>query len=102
MLTRVANKFIEAEERLDRGQLLAWILSGLFPPWEATFSPRGGGVTTNPLGYYGLWEPPKMTKQTRVDGVRIDWDRLIIEWSIIAVLGGAHIFLRRQGRDPGD
>ena len=81
--------------------VILWFLTALVPPWVATFNPRGGAVTTNPLGYYGLWEPPKLTNRTRVDGVQIDWDRLLIGWSIIAVLAGAYIFLRRQRRDTG-
>ena len=80
-----------------------WLLSAAAPPWVYTFSvPRSGTAAVTPAGYFLLWAPPKPKSSSRAAGVRIDLERLLIQWGIIAAIGGAHIFLRRQGRDPGD
>ena len=80
-----------------------WLLSAAVPPWVYTFTaPAGGGSATKPAGYFLLWQPPAPTRKHRLAGVRIDLDRLFIQWAIIAAIGGAHVLLRRQGREPGD
>ena len=80
-----------------------WLLSAAVPPWVYTFSPpRGGPAAIKPAGYHPLWIPPAPARKHSLAGVRIDLERLLIQWAIIAAIGGAHIFLRRQGRDPGD
>ena len=82
--------------------LAVWLISAAVPPWVHTFTaPAGGGSATRPAGYFLLWQPPAPRSSNRRAGVRIDLDRLLIQWVIIAVLGGAHIFLRRQRQDPG-
>ena len=78
-----------------------WLLSAAVPPWVYTFTaPAGQGSATTPAGYFLLWQPPAPAKKLSLAGVRIDLERLLIQWAIIAVLGGANIFLRRQRQDP--
>ena len=79
-----------------------WLLSAAVPPWVYTFTVPRSGTAARPAGYFLLWQPPAPASKNHLAGVRIDLDRLLIQWAIIAAIGGAHIFLRRQGRDPGD
>ena len=77
-----------------------WLLSAAVPPWVYTFTaPAGRESATRSAGYFLLWQPPAARSSHNLHGVRIDLDRLLIQWAIIAALGGAHIFLRRQRRD---
>lgn len=77
-----------------------WLLSAAVPPWVYTFTaPAGQGSATTPAGYFLLWQPPAPARKLSLAGVRIDLDRLFIQWAIIAAIGGAYVFLRRQRRE---
>ena len=76
-----------------------WLLSAAVPPWVYTFSVPRSGTAATPAGYHLLWVPPAPKSSSHAAGVRVDLDRLLIQWAIIAAIGGAHIVLRRQRRD---
>ena len=79
--------------------VVAFVLSGLFPPWITTFSPPGGGqMAQTPAGYHSIFDPPPLANpKSLVAGVQIDSTRLLVQWAIIgAILAGA-VALRRKG-----
>jgi len=79
--------------------LVAFILIGLFPPWQFTtdkdsvggheFVPPSQGVhSRKPAGYSLLFTPPTNPDSSAGNGVQIDYGRLFIEWSALAAITG--------------
>lgn len=67
---------------------------GLYPPWSETFSAQmhgQGGSSVTPLGYNLLFSPPQKPHTSPLYGVRIDTDRLLIQWAIIVAITGGLI-----------
>ncbi len=81
--------------------ILAFILTGLFPPWITTFSPPGGQMAQTPAGYRPIFNPPPAARKNKFAGVQIDHTRLLIQWAMIgAVVAGAVAFRRKAPEVP--
>ena len=76
--------------------VVAFILSGLFPPWIATFSPPSGQQAQTPAGYHLIFDPPPEIRKNRFAGVQIDRTRLLIQWAIIGAIVAGVVVLRRK------
>ena len=76
--------------------VVAFVLSGLFPPWIATLSPPGGQQAKSPAGYHLIFNPPPDTRGNIFAGVQIDSARLLIQWAIIAAIVAGVVVLRRN------
>lgn len=79
--------------------LCAFILTGLFPPWQYTtnkdsvnghqFVPPSQGVhSRKPAGYSLLFTPPVNPDGSPGNGVQIDFGRLFLEWALLAAMTG--------------
>jgi hypothetical protein len=79
--------------------LVAFILTGLFPPWQFTtdkdsvgghqfVSPSQGVHSRNPAGYSLLFTPPVNPDSSAGNGVQIDFGRLSLEWAVLAAITG--------------
>lgn len=83
--------------------LVAFILSGLFPPWQFTtdkdnvngikdgwnFVPPHQGVhSRKPAAYALIFIPPVNPDGSAGNGVQIDYGRLLIEWAVLAAITG--------------
>jgi hypothetical protein len=68
--------------------LLLFAAMGLCPPWISTHRSE-----TTPAGYHLIFNPPK----SEWSGVRIDTERLLIQWAVLIALTGA-LAIRRPGR----
>ena len=77
--------------------LVAFILTGLFPPWQFTtdkdsvnghdFVPPSQGVhSRKPAGYSLLFTPPVNPDGSAGNGVQIDYGRLSLEWAVLAAI----------------
>ena len=77
---------------------IAFVASGLFPPWVSTFNPPGGGVSETPAGYRLIFDPPSYSGAGAryLGGVRIDYGRLLIQWAMIGAVVAGAISLRRK------
>ena len=76
---------------------VAFILSGLFPPWITTFSPPGGGQQAQTrAGYHLIFNPPPRDSEGIFAGVQIDSTRLLVQWAIIGVILVGATVLRRK------
>jgi len=85
--------------------LAAFILTGLYPPWQFTtdkdsvnghdFVPPSQGVHgRKPAGYSLLFAPPVNPEGSAGNGVQIDFGRLFLEWAVLAgITGMAWIFI---------
>ncbi len=71
-----------------------FVVMGIVPPWC---------LEETPLGYAFLAAPPTWLRQTprgRIKtraGMRVDTERLAIQWVLVGVLTGAAIFSLRNG-----
>ena len=76
-----------------------FLLSGLFPPWLYTHS----GHTVRSAGYWFLLTAPKPTQgYYGNDGMRLDAERLAIEWLCVLVgTGMALMLVAKSGRGQG-
>jgi hypothetical protein len=69
------------------------LVSGLFPPWLYTFYRTGthdgfGGRSEKSAGCYFIFTPPPPDNYYPAYGVRLDMERLLVEWvSILAAAG---------------
>jgi hypothetical protein len=92
----VQTKFIIAA-------LGAFILTGLFPPWQFTtdkdsvngfkqgfgfVAPSQGVHSRKPAGYSLLFIPPANPDGSAGNGVQIDFGRLFLEWAVLAAITG--------------
>jgi hypothetical protein len=83
--------------------LVAFVVTGLFPPWEYTtdkdsvngfkqgfgFVPPSQGVhSRKPAGYSLLFTPPVNPDTSAGNGVQIDFGRLSLEWAVLAAITG--------------
>jgi len=83
--------------------LVAFILTGLFPPWQYTvdkssvsgfkqgfgYVPPSQGVhSRKPAGYSLLFTPPANPDSSAGNGVQIDFGRLVLEWAVLAAITG--------------
>jgi hypothetical protein len=77
--------------------LVAFILTGLFPPWQFTtdkdsvnghdFVPPSQGVhSRKPAGYSLLFTPPVNPDSSAGNGVQVDFGRLFVEWAVLAAI----------------
>lgn len=81
----------------------AFILTGLFPPWQFTtdkdsvnggkiafsYVPPSQGVHSHkPAGYSLLFTPPTNPDSSAGNGVQIDFGRLVLEWALLAAITG--------------
>jgi hypothetical protein len=74
--------------------LAAFVLCGLFPPWLYTRS----GHTERDAGYWFLLTAPKPEGYSN-SGIRLDAERLAIEWlCILAATGGLWVLIAKPGR----
>ena len=70
------------------------VIAGLFPPW---INIRGdeGALISHPVGYGFLLDPPR----TRLSGgIALDLPRLVIEWIMLAAMGGAGLMLPAKAK----
>jgi len=67
-----------------------FVASCLYVPWQRTIDftqPRVASVHTHqPLGYSLIFNPPAEPNSGYTVGFRVDFDRLFLEWAILAVL----------------
>lgn len=85
---------------------LLFLLSGLFPPWVYTYDRNGdaGGHTQKPAGYKFIFSPPSPETHPQYSGlniffgVRVDFSRLLIQWSTIGGLVGFCLFLSSNSK----
>jgi hypothetical protein len=83
--------------------LAAFILTGLFPPWQFTTdkdsvngsnlvyayaAPSQGVHSRKPAGYLFLFTPPANPDGSSGNGVQIDFGRLVLEWAVLAAITG--------------
>jgi hypothetical protein len=83
--------------------LVAFILTGLIPPWQYTtdkgsvngfkqgfgYVPPSQGVhSRKPAGYSLLFTPPANPDGSAGNGVQIDFGRLVLEWAVLAAITG--------------
>ena len=66
------------------------ILSGLFPPWTNTFK-QASIYSETPADYSFIFDPPR--KWVKTYGVKLDIERLSVQWIIIIIGTGAGILL---------
>lgn len=92
----ILAKVVTDRRRASIVGLSLFIVMGLCPPWEYTFSPPGAPTTTKPAGYHLLFEPPQPESGNALSGVRVDITRLAIQWAVLAALVGvAYVSLTR-------
>jgi hypothetical protein len=98
------NRKQTVKTKLIIAALCAFILTGLFPPWQFTtdkdsvnggkrdaFSyepPSQGAHSRKPAGYSLVFRPPTNPDSSAGNGVQIDFGRLSLEWAVIAALTG--------------
>jgi hypothetical protein len=73
---------------------VAILATGLFPPWLYTFyrtgtSDASGSRSENSAGYYFIFMPPPPENYYPAYGVKLDMERLLVEWACILVVSGA-------------
>jgi hypothetical protein len=92
------------QTKLIIAALGAFILTGLFPPWQFTtdtdsvnggkrdafsYQPPSQGVhSRKPAGYSLLFTPPTNPDTSAGNGVQIDFGRLSLEWALLAAITG--------------
>jgi hypothetical protein len=78
------------------------VVMGLFPPWNHTFiSPKGGyGQAEKAAGYHLIFYPPPPEYDAPMYGVRIDFARLLIQWTIVSLIAGGLVLFLRDGKFP--
>ncbi|MCK4820477.1 hypothetical protein KA005_32230, partial [bacterium] len=59
------------------------LLMGLFPPWTYTFK-SASVYSEKPTGYAFLFWPPPPEKSSYLHGVRLDFNRLFLQWFMVA------------------
>ena len=75
---------------------IAFVLSGLFPPWVHTRNYPDTRSIENPAGYRLIFDPPPAVQKSRFAGVQIDRARLLIQWAIIGAIVAGVVVLRRK------
>ena len=73
---------------------MAILVTGLFPPWVYTYfrtgtSDASGGRSENSAGYFFIFTPPPPENYYPTYGVKLDMERLLVEWACILVVSGA-------------
>src|ERR1017187_48672 len=99
-----SNRKQTVQTKLVIAALGAFILTGLFPPWQFTtdkdsvnggriafsYVPPSQGVhSRKPAGYSLLFTPPTNPDNSEGNGVQIDLGRLILEWAVLSAITGA-------------
>ena len=82
---------------LTVGAIIA-IFMGLFPPWAYTFDYQSTS-SAKPAGYSLILSPPDPEDNMPTFGVRLDSNRLFIQWIVVAFATGAGIALLHKRRD---
>jgi hypothetical protein len=98
------NRKQTVKSKLIIAALAAFILTGVFPPWQFTtdkdsvnggkkdafsYEPPSQGVhSRKPAGYSLLFTPPANPDGSTGNGVQIDFGRLILEWAVLAAITG--------------
>ncbi len=89
------GKMMEKIKRIGAKNILlcgavAFILCGLFPPWQYTADRNGeyGFHSSKPAGYSLIFHPPKPQDNGAAFGVKIDFGRLLLEWAALAAATG--------------
>ena len=73
---------------------VALVVSGLFPPWLYTFYRTStqyglGGHSEKSAGYYFIFTPPPPENYYPTYGVKLDMERLLLEWACVLAVSGA-------------
>lgn len=71
-------------------------LSSIYPPWEYTFQDQGISQVTKPAGYHLIFLPPEPESSYENYGVRIDFDRYLIQIIGISILFGGFFFISKK------
>jgi len=88
--------------------MLAIVMCGLFPPWSYTFYMTGGAGfrSEKDAGYYFILNPPPPEYNPSTShfskegyGVKLDAQRLLVEWVCILAVGGAAWGVARLNRE---
>jgi len=98
------NRKQTVKTKLIIAALAAFILTGVFPPWQFTtdkdsvnggkrdafsYEPPSQGVhSRKPAGYSLLFTPPANPDGSAGNGVEIDFGRLSLEWAVLAAITG--------------
>ena len=77
--------------------VILFVAAALYPPWYskvASHAPRD-------LGYRVLFSPPAVAPGSEYTGYigRVDFDRLGVEWAIIAVITGTLLLVYASGKE---
>jgi hypothetical protein len=64
--------------------IVLFILAGVVPPWKYTNKLKGG-YSEKPAGYSLIFLPPSPEEEDFRFGVKIDWGRLAIQWTVLVV-----------------
>jgi hypothetical protein len=79
---------------LTIGAIIA-IVMGLIPPWSYTLNFQSAS-RSKPAGYFAIVSPPQPEQNHPAYGVRLDSNRLVIQWVVIAIAIGVGLALLRK------
>jgi hypothetical protein len=74
--------------------MIVIIFLGMFPPWKEIRIMNGDRME-EPLGYAFLLLPPE-PKNSQEGSVKIDFEQLVLQWSLVAASALALIFFTRS------
>lgn len=70
--------------------VFVFVCCGLYPPWLYTYSITGSGVgSEKDAGYHFILNPPLPERDSPLLGVKLDGERLLIEWGCVLAISGA-------------
>jgi hypothetical protein len=72
--------------------IIVFVAAGFYPPWYVK-----AGAAPEDLGYRVLFSPPIVSLPNYTG--RVDFDRLGMEWAIIAVITGTLLLVYASGKE---
>ena len=62
---------------------LAFVLMGLYPPWERGYVNEVGHWFDRPAGFHWILTPPDIYNVPNYLGATVDWTMLFIQWAVV-------------------
>lgn len=76
--------------------VLAFVLMGLFPPWEQLYINELGGWYDRPAGVHFILAPPDQFHLSNYLGATVNWTQLFIQWFLVGGLTLAYVWRFRD------
>lgn len=80
--------------------VMLFVFVNVFPPWVSTFDYKST-YSERPVGYSFIVTPPDLGNANLTAGLKLDFDRLFLEWLIVLGITSLGVFVVSDKQSSG-